>query len=79
MLSAVLLNSAGTLQGKSPTYRVVQTVIAWKIPFPVAEIWLTCNQAVHLTPLEVLVLCSSADCSAKDANGEQFSFLKSPL
>lgn len=32
-----------------------------------AEIWLTYNQAVHLIPLEVLVLCSSADCSAKDA------------
>lgn len=79
MLPAVPLNSAGTLQGKSPTYRAVQTVIAWKIPFPGAEIWLTYNQAVHLTPLEVLVLWSSADCSAKDAKREKFSFLNSPL
>lgn len=68
VLPAVPLNSAGILSARKILSYLQTNSDSQSAP----EMWLSCNQAVRLTPLEVLVFCSHADCSAM---GEQFSFL----
>lgn len=51
---------------ENPLLFTVQIPRAFKFSFPLLEMWLSCNQAVHLTLLEILVLCSHTDCSAKE-------------